>query len=98
MDDVERLLPSPVFAVLVGVAVLLCLAGTALREAWLGDSATVDPVVGGVRLRRAGRLRRALLGWGRTVTAVLLALAVTVLLVLTVVRIAVLSDGGGPPG
>ncbi|MDQ7903588.1 hypothetical protein RB614_03550 [Phytohabitans sp. ZYX-F-186] len=99
MDDVERLLPSPAFAALVAVVVVLCLATAALREAWLGEDSTVDPVVAGVRVRRAARLRRALLSWARTLTAVLLALSATALVVLTIVRIAVLAEGqGGPPG
>ena len=96
MDSVERLLPSPVFAVLIGLIVVLCLVVTGLREAWLGGAGTVDPALAGTRFRRSGRFRRTSLSGARTLSAVLLALTTTVLVVLTLVRIAVLPDGGPP--
>lgn len=99
MEDIEQLLPSPVFAVLVAVVVALCVLVSALRERWLGDAATVDPVVVGTELDAPGAGKRALpaalLRLARAVTAVLLALTFTVLMVLTLVRFAVLADS--PP-
>ena len=95
MDDVERLLPSPALAVLVGVIVVLCLLVAGMREAWLGGEATVDPVVAGLRTGRRARTRAAALRGARVVTAVLLALALAVLVVVTVVRFAVLAEQDG---
>ncbi|MFY1652944.1 hypothetical protein ACN27J_18900 [Solwaraspora sp. WMMB762] len=99
MEEVEQLLPSPVFAVLVAVVVALCVLVSALRERWLGETATVDPVVVGADRAAPGAATRAvpaaLLRLARAVAAVLLALAFTILLVLTLVRFAVLADS--PP-
>ncbi|MFY1634984.1 hypothetical protein ACN27F_17215 [Solwaraspora sp. WMMB335] len=99
MENIEHLLPSPVFAVLVAVVVALCVLVSALRERWLGDTATVDPVVVGADRDASDAPTRAvpaaLLRLTRAGTAVLLALAVTVLMVLTLVRFAVLADS--PP-